>query len=272
MNLKLKKESFKFTIKFTRVYGYIYIRTTNDEPISREPMDKDRQTGNSVVTPSLTLEEQCHILQECHQAYQEDVIYGNTSYEDFVSNFFGVYNQLNSYKQLYQMFKEHQPIIEHRFKSSAFSEEDAMAMLREFEHCNSFFDRSLIDIQLKPIIPKLEKEGVLELLCQCVNTTAMFHCEMNHADMKAILTGTSNKDYGIYFVSHFAYLMKGKVRHGLIIQHWQSMTWNLSRVVYKGRYLNQYLISSTVHNLGFLKRRPWQYDEIDDCLSRIRRL
>ncbi len=198
MNLKLKKESFKFTIKFTRVYGYIkYIRTTNDEPTSREPMDKDKQTVNSAVIPSLTSEEQCFILTECHQAYQEDVICGSMSYDDFVSTFFGMPRLSEGYKGVRQMFREHQPIIEYRFRSSSFDEEDAMAMLREFEHSNSFFDRSLIDIQLKSIIPKLEKEGVLELLCQCANTTAMFHCEMNHADMKAILTGTSNKDYGI---------------------------------------------------------------------------
>ena len=235
-------------------------------------MDKDKQTCNSVITPSITLEEQCHILQECHQAYLEDVICGSMSYEDFVSNLFGMSGSSDGYRNVRQMFREHQPIIEFRFKSSAFCEEDAMAMLREFEHCNSFFDRSLIDIQMKPIIPKLEKDGMLELLCQCVNTTAMFHCLMDHVDMKAVLTGTSSKDYGIYFVSHFAYLMKGMERYGLIIQHWQSMVWNLSRIVYKGRYLNQHLISSTVHNLGFLKRRPWQYDEIDDCLSRIRRL
>ena len=235
-------------------------------------MDKDKQTVNSAVAPSLTSEEQYFILMECHQAYQEDVICGDMNYEAFVLNLFGLYGQLSNYKQLLQTFKEHQPIIEHRFKSSAFNEEDAMAMLQEFEHCNSFFDRSLIDIQLKPIIPKLEIEGVLELLCECANTTAMFHCSMDHADMKAILTGTSSKDYGIYFVSHFAYLMKGMERYGLIIQHWQSMVWNLSRIVFKGRYLNQHLISSTVHNLGFLKRRPWQYDEIDDCLSILRRV
>ena len=123
MNLKLKKESFKFTIKFTRVYGYIeYIRTTNDEPISREPMDKDKQTVNSAVTPSLTSEEQCFILMECHQAYQEDVICGEMNYEAFVLNLLGLYGQLSNYKQLLQTFKEHQPIIEHRFKSSAFNE------------------------------------------------------------------------------------------------------------------------------------------------------
>lgn len=82
----------------------------------------------------------------------------------------------------------------------------------------------------------------------------------------------SSKDYGIYFVSHFAYLLKGMERNGLIIQHWQSMVWNRSRIVYKGRYLNQNLISSTVLNLGFLKRRPWQYDAIDEFLSEIGRL
>lgn len=273
MNLKLKKEIFKFKIKFTRVYGYIkYIRTTNDEPISREPMDKDKQTVNSAMVPTLLSEEQCQILLECHKAYQEDVICGSMSYENFVSTFFGMSGASDDYRCVRQMFREHQPIIEYRFKSSAFSVDDSMAMLQEFEHCNSFFDRSLIDIQLKPIIPKLEKEGVLELLCQCANTTAMFHCSMDHADMKAILTGTSKKDYGIYFVSHFAYLMKGMERNGLIIQHWQSMVWNLSRIVYKGRYLNQHLISSTVHNLGFLKRRPWQYDTIDEFLHEIRRL
>ena len=142
-------------------------------------MDKDKQTCNSVITPSITLEEQCHILQECHQAYLEDVICGSMSYEDFVSNFFGMSGSSDGYRNVRQMFREHQPIIEFRFKSSAFCEENAMAMLKEFEHRNSFFDRSLIDIQLKPIIPKLEKDGMLELLCQCVNTTAMFHCLMD---------------------------------------------------------------------------------------------
>lgn len=235
-------------------------------------MDKDKQTVNSVIASSLSSEELCHMLLECHQTYQEDVICGSESYEEFVMNFFGVYGQLDRYMEMRQMFREHQPIIEHRFRSSAFGEEDAMTMLQEFEHCNSFFDRSLIDIQLKSIIPKLEKEGVLELLCQCANTNAMFHCKMDQADMKAILTGKSTKDYGIYFVSHFAYLLKGMERNGMIIQHWQSMVWNLSRIVYKGRYLNQHLISSTVHNLGFLKRRPWQYDDIDECLSMLRRL
>lgn len=29
----------------------------------------------------------------------------------------------------------------------------------------------------------------------------------------------STKDYGIYFVSHFAYLLKGMERNGMIIQH-----------------------------------------------------
>lgn len=235
-------------------------------------MDKDKQTVNGTKGHLLPTDEQRHMLMECHQAYQENVICGSMSYEDFVSDFFGITGRSQEYKYICQLFSEHQPIIEHRFRSSVFSEDNAKAMLYEFDHIFSFFDRSLIDIQLKPIIPKLDKEGVLELLCQCVNTTAMFHCEMDHADMKAILTGTSTKDYGIYFVSHFTYLMKGLERNGLIIQHWQSMVWNLSRIVYKGRYLDQHLISSTVHNIGFLKRRPWQYDEIDECLVMLRRL
>ena len=235
-------------------------------------MDKDKQTVNGTEFSFLSPEEQCLMLKMCHQAYQEDVICGRMDYEEFATNLYGFYGQMAIYKELCQMLREHQPIIEYRFKSSVFDNLDAMAMLKELEHCNSFFDRSLIDIQLKPIIPKIEKEGVLELLCQCVNTIAMFDCVISHADMKAILTGTSSRDYGIYFVSHFAYLMKGMERNGLIIQHWQSMVWNLSRVVYKGRYLNQHLISSTVHNLGFLKRRPWQYDDIDECLSILRRI
>lgn len=235
-------------------------------------MDKDKQTVNGTEFSFLSPEEQRLMLKMCHQAYQEDVICGRMDYEEFATNLYGFYGQMAIYKELCQMLREHQPIIEYRFKSSVFDNLDAMAMLKELEHCNSFFDRSLIDIQLKPIIPKLKKEGVLELLCQCVNTIAMFDCVISHADMKAILTGTSSRDYGIYFVSHFAYLMKGMERNGLIIQHWQSMVWNLSRVVYKGRYLNQHLISSTVHNLGFLKRRPWQYDDIDECLSILRRI
>ena len=235
-------------------------------------MDKDKHTVNGTEFSSLSSEEQCHMLKMCHQAYQEDVICGSMNYEEFTTSLYGVYGQMDSYRELCQMLREHQPVIEHRFKSSAFDNLDAMEMLKEFGHCNSFFDRTLIDIQLKPIVPKLEKEGVLELLCQCVNTTAMFQHELSHADMKAILTGTSSRDYGIYFVSHFAYLMKGMERNGLIIQHWQSMVWNLSRIVNKGRYLSQHLISSTVHNLGFLKRRPWQYDEIDEILNEIRRL
>lgn len=235
-------------------------------------MDKDKQTVNGTKGHPLPTDEQRHMLMECHQAYQENVICGSMSYEDFVSDFFGITGRSKEYKYICLLFWEHQPIIEHRFRSSVFSEDNAMVMLHEFDHCISFFDRSLIDIQLKPIIPKLDKEGVLQLLCQCVNTTAMFHCEMDHADLKAILTGTSTKDYGIYFVSHFAYLMKGLERNGLVIQHWQSMVWNLSRIVYKGRYLDQHLISSTVHNIGFLKRRPWQYDEIDKFLHRIKRL
>lgn len=102
-------------------------------------MDKDRQIGNNVIAPSFTLEEKSHILLECQQAYLEDVICGDMSYEEFVLNFSGVYGLLNGNKELYQTFKEHQPIIEHRFKSSVFSKDDAMAMLQEFEHCNSFF-------------------------------------------------------------------------------------------------------------------------------------
>ncbi len=235
-------------------------------------MDKDKQTVNGTEFSFLSPEEQCLMLKMCHQAYQEDVICGRMDYEEFATNLYGFYGQMAIYKELCQMLREHQPIIEYRFKSSVFDNLDAMAMLKELEHCNSFFDRSLIDIQLKPIIPKLEKEGVLELLCQCVNTIAMFDCVISHADMKAILTGTSAKDYSIYFVSHFAYLMKGMEKNGLIIQHWQSMVWNLSRIVNKGRYLSQHLISSTVHNLGFLKRRPWQYDAIDDFLREIRRI
>jgi hypothetical protein len=84
--------------------------------------------------------------------------------------------------------------------------------------------------------------------------------------------GAGLKDYGIYNVSHFAYFMKKLETQALTIQHWQSMVWNLSRIVYRGKYLNQHLISSTVHNISALKRRPWQYDSIDSYLSEIRRL
>ena len=103
-------------------------------------MDKDKQTVNSAVAPSFTSEEQCFILMECHQAYQEDVICGSMSYEDFVSTFFGMSGSSDGYGCVRKMFREHQPIIEHRFKSSAFCEENTMAMLKEFEHCNSFFE------------------------------------------------------------------------------------------------------------------------------------
>ena len=168
---------------------------------------------------------------------------------------------------LAQSFK---PIIEHRFRSSAFAMDDAMAMLQEFEHGNSFFDRSMIDIQLKSITPKLENDGVLPLLVECVNTTAMFNERMDNESLMRVLTGTSQKDYGIYNISYFAYFMKKLENQGMMIQHWQSMIWNLSRIVYRGRYLTQHLISSTVHNIGFLKRRPWQYDEIDECLDSVK--
>lgn len=231
-------------------------------------MDKDHKTDIG-RTSALEQAELCHILMECHEAYQEDVIDSGMTYENFGTQFFGT---RNGCKDVGRLFRLHQPIIEHRFKSSLFTLKDAEGMLKEFGHCNSFFDRSLLDIQLKPIKPKLEVEGVTSLLCQCANRVALFHQKAGYEDMMAILTGDSLRDYGIYNVSHFAYFMKGLERHGLAIQHWQSMVWNLSRIVYKGRYLNQHLISSTVHNLSALKRRPWQYDSIDRFLSEIREL
>ncbi len=242
-------------------------------------MDKNKQTNNDSAFPP-NFAELCNILLESHQAYQEDVINAGMTYEDFVPNFFGVYNGFfckddgltNGYKAVNSMFREHQPIIEHRFKSSIFDLTDAKCMLKEFGHCNSFFDRSMLDIQLRPIIPKLEHEGVIQLLSKCANTTALFHYSLLHTDMMAILTGASKKDYGIYNVSHFAYFMKKLEAQGFTIQHWQSMVWNLSRIVYRGRYLDQHLISSTVHNIAALKRRPWQYDTIDKYMSRLRML
>ena len=270
MNLKLKKESFKFTIKFTRVYGYIeYIRTTNDEPISREPMDKEKQTVNSAVAPSLTSEEQCFILMECHQAYQEDVICGSMSYEDFGSTFFGMSGSSDGYRCVRQMFREHQPIIEYRFKSSAFCEEDAMAMLQEFEHCNSFFDRSLIDIQLTPIIPKLRTSDLVQQLTNCANEVSMFEVPVTEQDITDILTGNSKTDYGIYCVSHFAYFMKELEKRRLLVHHWQAMIARLSRIVYHGHYITQTALSTSVNRLCLQMRRPWIYDAIDDWMQNI---
>lgn len=277
MNLKRKKKtqkvSFKFTIKFTLVYGYIYIRTRWTELTNSEPMDRNNITASNELLSSPMQEELYHILIESHQAYWEDVMTGGMAYVDFVTNYFGERHGLsgcNAYVKVCEMFNHHQPIIEHRFKSSAFAMDDAMDMLQEFEHVNSFFDRSLIDIQLKSIIPKLERDGVMSLLVECVNTTAMFHQQIDNESMMRVLTGMSKIDYGIYNVSHFAYFMKKMEKQALMIQHWQSMVWNLSRVVYRGRYLTQHLISSTVHNIGFLKRRPWQYDEIDECLDSVK--
>lgn len=242
-------------------------------------MEIDKQMNGSSPKPSEQVE-LCNILVEIHQAYWEDVLGAGMTYEDFVPNFFGTYKGFfckedgltNGYKTVNDIFNQHQPIIEHRFKSSAFVLSDAECMMKEFEHCNSLFDRSLLDIQLRPIIPRLEHEDVMRLICKCANTTALFHCRVVYADMMAILTGTSEKDYGIYNVSHFAYFMKKLETQALTIQHWQSMVWNLSRIVYRGKYLNQHLISSTVHNISALKRRPWQYDSIDSYLSEIRRL
>lgn len=230
-------------------------------------MDKDKYLGGEGTVPSSDRTELCHILIECHNAYLEDVTGTGMAYEEFLANFFGLHK---AQRDVCLMLKAHQPIITHRFKSSVFKVEDALAMLQEFDHCNSFFDRSLIDIQLKPIMPKLERDGVMATLVKCVNSTALFHERVEYADMMAILSGTSTKDYGIYNVSHFAYFMKQLERRRMTIQYWQSMIWNLSRIVYKGRYLNQQLVSSTVHNLGYLKRRPWIYDEIDDILSSLR--
>lgn len=236
-------------------------------------MDRNNKTAANVpLSPSMQ-EELCHILIETHQVYREEVMTEGLEYEDFVTNFFGERNGLtgnNAYGKVRKMFGEHQPIIEHRFKSSVFALDDAMAMLQEFEHGNSFFDSSMIDIQLKSITPKLEKDGIMRLLVECVNTTAMFYERMDDESLMCVLTGTSKKDYGIYNVSHFAYFMKKLENQAMMIQHWQSMVWNLSRIVYRGRYLNQHLISSTVHNIGFLKRRPWQYDEIDECLDSVK--
>lgn len=273
MNKRKYKTTFKFKNKFTIVYGYLYIRTMNTEPKSNVPMHKDKQNNFKKSVFSYPKEDLCHIILESHQAYQEDVIDEGMTFDEFIRNFFGIYTGFfcdKGYKEVSGMFMLHQPIIEHRFKSSVFNSQDALALLQEFEHCNSFFDRSLIDIQLKSIIPKLKKDGIMPILIDCVNTTAMFHYEVDQADMMSILTGTSIKDYGIYNVSHFAYFMKNLEKHAVTIQHWQSMVWNLSRIVYKGRYLGQHLISSTVHNITTLKRRPWQYDEIDNCMHEIK--
>lgn len=238
-------------------------------------MEKDKRTDAKGCLPTVGQEELCRILSQCHHTYQEDVINGDMTYEDFSADFFGFHNGLEgnkAYNEVFRMFRLHQPIIEYRFRSSSLSMDEAMAMLSEFGHEYSFFDRSLIDIQLKSIIPKLGREGVMPLLTDCANTTAMFYDRVDVSDMMAILTGTSKKDYGIFNVSHFAYFMKKMEKQGMMIQHWQSMIWNLSRIVYRGRYLTQHMISSTVHNIGYLKRRPWQYDEIDDCMANLRNM
>lgn len=237
-------------------------------------MDKDKQIDR--MESELLSRQLCQILIECHRAYQEDVSNEGMTYDDFISEFFGAHGilpcssgQMNGYKDVCKFFKEHQPIIEYRFKFSDFNEQDAQMMLREFEHCSSFFDRSLIDIQLKSIIPKLEKDDVSSRLSDCAKETALFYDTVDQIELIAILTGKSTKDHGIYNVSHFAYYMKKLEGQGMMIQHWQSMIWNLSRIVYKGRYLTQHLISSTVHNIAALKRRPWQYDAIDECMSDV---
>lgn len=242
-------------------------------------MDKDKQTDNR---PSMSLTQQemlCHIITECHAAYSEDVTEGGMSYDNFSLDFFGPYGifsdsgeKADLYRDAFMILREHRPIIEYRFRSSVFTVEDALAMLQELGHTNSLFDRYMIDVQLRSIIPKLEKDGMLKLLADCANSVAMFHEPVEPPDMMSMLTGRSRKDYGIYNVSHFAYFMKKLENTGMTIQHWQSMVWNLSRIVYRGRYLSQHLISSTVHNITFLKRRPWQYDTIDEWMADVRRM
>lgn len=238
-------------------------------------MDRNKITASNLSLHSPVQDELCNILVETHQSYWEDVITEGMTYEDFVTNFFGERHGLsgnNAYSSVYIMFDQHQPIIEHQFKSSAFAMDDAMTMLQEFEHVNSFFDRSMIDIQLKSVIPKLEKRGLMQLLVECVNTTAMFHLPMNVDSMKCVLTGTSKKDYGIYNVSHFAYFMKELEKQRLLVPFWQAMVSRLSRIVYHGHYITQTALSTSVNRLGLQMRRPWIYDSIDDWMKNIHQL